>query len=39
MKKRTKMSKKASRKSFTKNAMKVHPKNRKSYVMRGGTRL
>ncbi len=37
---RRKMSKKRSKRSFTKNALRVHPKNmRQSTVMRGGIRL
>jgi len=39
MKKRSKMSRKKSRKNFTKNAVRVHPKNTRGNPMRGGIRL
>ncbi|WNK13756.1 MAG: hypothetical protein [Microvirus sp.] len=36
---RKKMSAKSSKKSFTRNAVRVHPKNGGRSVMRGGIRL
>ena len=39
MKKRYKMSKKRSRRSFTKTASRTHRFNTADYVMRGGVRL
>ena len=39
MRKRYKMSKKRSRKSFTKSASRTHRFNTTAYVMRGGLRL
>lgn len=39
MPKRHKMTKKASKKQFTKGAVKVHPKNVRAHVLRGGIRL
>lgn len=39
MAKRGRMGRKASRKTFTRGAMRVHPKNRRDRIMRGGTRL
>ena len=39
MKKRYKMSKKRSRKSFTRSASRTHRINTVDYVMRGGLRL
>lgn len=39
MKKRFKMSKGKSRQSFTRNALRVNPRNATGFVMRGGIRL
>lgn len=39
MKPRRKMSRRSSRRSFTKNAMRVHKKNLRLAPMRGGFRL
>lgn len=39
MKKRSKISKKRSKKLFSKTASKVHPKNGRPIVMRGGIRF
>nr|QJB20619.1 MAG: hypothetical protein [Microvirus sp.] len=36
--KRRRMSRKGSKRSFTKNAMRVHPKNARITPMRGGIR-
>ena len=36
---RKRISRKKSRKSFTRGALRVHPKNTRSSVMRGGIRL
>ena len=39
MKRRAKLSKRRSQRSFTRNAMRVNPKNLKDQPMRGGIRL
>lgn len=39
MKKRSRISNKKSKRSFTKNAKRVHPKNFAPHPMRGGIRL
>lgn len=36
---RRRMSKRGSRRSFTKGAMRIHPKNSPHFAMRGGIRL
>lgn len=37
--KRSKMSRKASKKNFTKTAMRIHPRNVRAHPMRGGYRI
>jgi len=39
MKKRSKMTKRSSKKDFRHKAQKVHPKNNRPVVMRGGIRF